>query len=751
MDVNVNIPQKMNGLFEPHRYKIYHGGRGCVKGDTKIATVNGPVAIRDFAAGPILTMGRHGVEIGYASAPVVYPPEMLYKVTLSSGETISTTAQHRFLTQAGWRTLRSFFSLPSFSDLKLLQPDVSSQNLQERHYEEFQSKFLGDARSFFEKAVGYLYHCSEYYRQGDEPPLQEEDIYLYGLHKLTDAPTYADYAYEGQGVGHPSNRLRYNRSYLRISPSSQVALLSEEDKDCIDSENCIYGISSGLFSELSQVLQQSHGNIAPYEQVQALARQLLAFYNPSSSVQSLQILADILQSYVHDGSYDPLPPFNTVEIVSVEEEGEQVFYDIFVPITHNYIAAGLIHHNSSKSWSFARVLLVKALQKKMRIGCFREVQKSIRDSVHRLLGDQIQALGLGSYFEVTRDEIRCPITGSVFLFAGLSNNTVESIKSFEGIDIAWVEEAQTVSERSWEILVPTIRNPDSEIWISMNPELETDPTYKRYVLNAKQLGDYICEQVNFYDNPYFPEVLRIEMETLKAADQDAYNHVWLGHCKKHGNAVVFQGKYTSYDFTPDEELWSPLYGVDFGFSQDATTFIKSWVFERTLYIEHEVYAHQLEIDMIPAMFDLIPGGRTHISRADCSRPETISYMKRNGYPRMIPCKKWPGSIEDGVDYMRSFDTIVIHPRCINILDEFRLYSYKADRLTGDILPEILDKFNHGMDAVRYSLEPLILGYKKRIEARKAPILIDSLGRPILPGRSPSVTYLNLTNPDRWFH
>jgi phage terminase large subunit len=416
-------------------------------------------------------------------------------------------------------------------------------------------------------------------------------------------------------------------------------------------------------------------------------------------------------------------------------------YGLFEPHRYKIYHGG---RGSAKSWSAAQVLIVKSLEQKLRIGCFREVQKSIRDSVHRLLNDQIQRLGLGKFFDVTRDSIKCIPTGSEFLFAGLANNTVESIKSFEGIDIAWIEEAQTVSENSWQILIPTIRADNSEIWITMNPELETDPTYVRFVLGAKDLPDAICEKINFYDNPWFPEVLQIEMETLKANDMEAYDHVWLGNCKKHGDAVIFKGKYVSYNFEPDKEMWSPFYGADWGFANDPTAFTKSWVYERTLYIEHEVCEVGMEIDMTPANLDLIPGSRDHIIRADNARPETISYMKRSGFKRMIACKKWPGSVEDGVDYLRSFDKIVVHPRCTHTLEEFKLYSYRVDARSGDIMPDILDKHNHCIDAIRYSLEPMILGYKQKVAARKAEPMRDSLGRVTQP-----VSMARLTNPNLW--
>lgn len=351
---------------------------------------------------------------------------------------------------------------------------------------------------------------------------------------------------------------------------------------------------------------------------------------------------------------------------------------------------------SAKSWSIARALIVSALQAKTRILCTREVQKSLRDSVHRLISDQIEMLGLGKYFDITRDEIRCLPTGSQFLFAGLASNTVESIKSYESVDKCWVEEGQCVSERSWEILTPTIRAPGSEIWISCNPELATDPTYVRYIANADEQPDCVSVLVNYSDNPHFPDVLRQEMEYMKTQDYDNYLHIWEGQCKSRSDASVFGGKVVSYEFTPDP-LWSgPYYGLDFGFAADPTALVKMYVSDdNDLYVEREAWELHIETDMMPALFDeMEEGTRKYVIRADNSRPETISYLKRHGYPRVIPCKKWKNSDLDGIDFMRSFNSIVIHPRCKHSLEEFSLYCYKVDKLSGDIQPELTDRLNH---------------------------------------------------------
>lgn len=183
----------------------------------------------------------------------------------------------------------------------------------------------------------------------------------------------------------------------------------------------------------------------------------------------------------------------------------------------------------AKSWGFARALLIKGAERPLRILCTREIQKSIKDSVHKLLGDQIQALGLGSFYEVQSAVVR-GANGTEFLFAGLSDLTAESIKSFEGVDIVWCEEAQAISKRSWDILVPTIRKDGSEIWVSMNPELDTDETWQRFVLNPPP--DAVVIAINYPDNPWFPEVLERERQhaqrTMAAAD---YDNIWEGKCR----------------------------------------------------------------------------------------------------------------------------------------------------------------------------------------------------------------------------
>lgn len=296
-------------------------------------------------------------------------------------------------------------------------------------------------------------------------------------------------------------------------------------------------------------------------------------------------------------------------------------------------------------------------------------------------------MGLSGFYVITRDAIRGS-NGTEIIFKGLRTNTQE-IKSTEGIDLCWVEEAQAVSAESWDVLIPTIRKPKSEIWLTFNPLDASDPTFQRFVKDAPK--DAMVRKVNYDENPYFPEVLRHEMEWLKERDYDSYLHIWEGEVRKHSNAVIFAGRYRVEDFeTPKDARF--YHGADWGFAQDPTALVRCFIKDRTLYIDREAWGVGVDLDETPALFDSIETARTWPIKADNARPETISFMRRRGY-RISGAKKWAGSIEDGIEFLKSFD-IVVHPRCRHTIDEFAHYSYKVDRQTGDVLPVIVDAWNH---------------------------------------------------------
>ena len=356
---------------------------------------------------------------------------------------------------------------------------------------------------------------------------------------------------------------------------------------------------------------------------------------------------------------------------------------------------------SGKSWSVARCLILLAMKSKVRILCTRQLQTSIKDSVHKLLCDSIDAMGLSKYFDITRDAIRC-YNGSEFIFKGLQNQTNE-IKSIEGINYCWVEEAQSVSEDSWSILIPTIRQEGSEIWVTFNPDREEDATYQRFV--AHNPPDSIVQLVNYNDNAWFPDVLRKEMEYDKEVDFGKYEHIWLGKTVIDTEAQVYHGKFELKEFEAPQGA-TFFYGADWGFANDPTAVLRCFIQEQCLYIDYESGGIGVEFEELPALFDVIPDIRRWEIRADSARPETISYMSRQQF-KIKPCPKWKGSVEDGIEYIRSFRKIYVHPRCKHTYEEFKFYSYKQDKNTGDVLPIVLDKDNHYMDALRYALNPYI--------------------------------------------
>lgn len=383
----------------------------------------------------------------------------------------------------------------------------------------------------------------------------------------------------------------------------------------------------------------------------------------------------------------------------------KAFHELFRPARYKIYYGG---RGGAKSWAFAKTLILMAATRPLRVLCVREFQNSITDSVHRLLCDQIEALGLAGAFKITQTSIS-GLSGSEFIFKGL-RHSVNEIKSLEGVNICWVEEAQRVSEDSWSILIPTIRKEDSEIWISFNPEGEDDPTYRRFVTLAPPGA--VVRKVGYAENPWFPATLRAEMEYLKEIDFEAYQHVWEGNPRTLTNAVVFRNKYSVEAFETPGDVDRFFFGADWGFAQDPTTLIRSFIKDHMLYVDYEAYGIGVEIDQTPAMFDFVPLSRKWPIKADSARPETISYISRHHF-NISAAAKWDGSVEDGIAFLKGFRKIIVHERCKHTAEEMRLYSYKVDRMSGDVLPVIMDKHNHCIDAMRYSLD----GYIRRQDAQ----------------------------------
>jgi phage terminase large subunit len=362
---------------------------------------------------------------------------------------------------------------------------------------------------------------------------------------------------------------------------------------------------------------------------------------------------------------------------------------------------------SGKSWGFARALLLQAANRPLRVLCAREIQKSIKQSVHTLLSDQIQALGLGAFYEVLEAEIRGK-NGSQFSFAGLATNTVESIKSFEGCDIVWVEEAQTVSKKSWDILIPTIRKPDSEIWISFNPDLDTDDTYQRYVINTPP--DAVVVKMNYYDNPWFPDVLEEERLHCKATNPD-YENIWEGNCKAAKDGAIYaneireaqeNGRVTNVPYDPMLKVHVVM---DLGWNDSMSIIlVQRGVSDCRIigYIEDshrtlDSYSSQLKaLNYNWGEMYLPHDGQTKDFKYGTSAEEI---MRKQGWNvRIIP----RADIESGIKLARmNFHRVYFDKSVVRLLECLKNYRRSINSNTNEPGAPLHDEFSHGADAFRY--------------------------------------------------
>lgn len=343
--------------------------------------------------------------------------------------------------------------------------------------------------------------------------------------------------------------------------------------------------------------------------------------------------------------------------------------------------------------------------------CAREFMNSLEDSSMEEIKQAIRSVPwLNAYYDIGERYIRSKNRRINYTFVGLRHN-LDSIKSKARLLIAWIDEAEGVSEVAYQKLLPTVRGDDNaEVWITWNPELDGSPTDVRFRKHTPESSKIV--ELSYSENPWFPEVLDLERRSdYERLDPQTYAWVWEGAYRENSDAQVFSGKYKIGEFTPDEDKWhGPYNGLDFGFAQDPTAAVVCWVHDDRLWIEHEAGKVGLDIDDTARFVDQrIPGFGKSVIRADSARPESISYLKRHGMPFAEGVAKWTGSVEDGITHLRSYREIVVHPRCKEVLKEMRLYSYKVDRLTGDITTKIVDANNHYIDAIRYALNPMIQG------------------------------------------
>ena len=381
--------------------------------------------------------------------------------------------------------------------------------------------------------------------------------------------------------------------------------------------------------------------------------------------------------------------------------------------------------SAAKSHFFCEQLLEDCLCDHVRAACIREVQLSLADSVKQTLEDKIEIMGLQSVFRVTNHEIIGP-NDSLIVFKGAKAHTVHSIRSLEGFNRAYVEQAESLSQKSVDDLIPTFRASGSEMWFAWNPIDKTDPVDVFFAENKRD-KDFACIHVTYADNPWLPEESRRDMERMKRRDHDKYLHVWLGEYRTMSEARVFKNWKVENFETPEDATF--YFGADWGYSIDPSVLSRCFIKGRKLYIDHEAYMVGCEIDYCPFLFggmrdkelqELspeayaalkkknvqwkgVPGARKWPITADNARPETIAYMRRHGFPNMRPSIKGPGSLMEGVEFLQSYD-IVIHPRCKHTIDEYTYYSFKTDPRTDEVIPVLEDKKNHVIDSDRYAIE-----------------------------------------------
>jgi len=386
----------------------------------------------------------------------------------------------------------------------------------------------------------------------------------------------------------------------------------------------------------------------------------------------------------------------------------------------------------AKSWGIARALLIIGARKTTRILCAREFQTSIRDSVHKLLSDQIIAMGLIDFYEITQNAIRGK-NGTEFSFVGLKNN-VANIKSYEGCDICWVEEAQTTSKLSWNVLIPTIRKEGSEIWISFNPELETDETYQRFIVNTPE--NSIVQRINWSDNPWFPETLRLEKDALFVRDREAYNTVWEGVCRQTVDGAIFAKEMQQAEFdgritrVPYDATKPVLAIFDIGWADATAVWFLQFIGMETRLIRYYETNQTTMSEILAKMqtfgyvYDTLYLPHDAQNKTLAANGRSIEDIVRNAGFNVRIIDRVP--IADSINAARTIFSKCYFDRenCHEGLQCLRHYKYDVNPDTGTFSQKPLhDNYSHGADAFRYI--GLMINEPKKAKVKKINYQVSS--------------------------
>ena len=388
----------------------------------------------------------------------------------------------------------------------------------------------------------------------------------------------------------------------------------------------------------------------------------------------------------------------------------------------------------AKSWGIARALLITGSSKPIRVLCAREFQTSIKDSVHKLLSDQIVSMNLVEFYEITDRTIRGK-NGTEFNFVGLKNN-VANVKSYEGVDVCWVEEAQSVSKRSWDVLIPTIRKEASEIWVSFNPELETDETYQRFIIH--QPTNAVVQKINWSDNPWFPETLKLEKDALKSRDLEAYNTVWEGLCRQTVDGAVFaremqlaelEERITKVRYDPTK----PVHAVfDLGWADSTSIWFVQFIAQEIRLIRYiednqQTISHYLAtMQTFGYVYDTLWLPHDAQNKTLAANGRSIQEIVKNaGYKTKIIPRT---SIADSINAARTLFRNCFFDRdnCYDGLQCLRHYRYEVDPDTKQFSKNPLhDQYSHGADAFRM----IALGVQETRQVKQKRVNYQQFGQP----------------------
>lgn len=379
---------------------------------------------------------------------------------------------------------------------------------------------------------------------------------------------------------------------------------------------------------------------------------------------------------------------------------------LFRPSRYKNLHGG---RGSGKSWGIARALLVKGAEKKLRILCAREIQKSITDSVHKLLCDQIQEMGLGAFYTITETQIR-GLNGTEFFFAGIKGQSVENLKSYEGVDIVWCEEAQVFSKRSWDVLIPTIRKEHSEIWISFNPDLDTDETWVRFV--EKPPKDSIVLELTWRDNPWFPKVLEQERQACEQRDPVGYQNIWEGKCRSAVDGAIYAAEVTTlvnegrYRPCPYDPMLDVHTVWDLGWNDKMAIILAQRLGSEVRAINYIEDSHRTLADYVQDLnslkyrfgTDFLPhDGAAKDFKTGQSSQELL--MKLGRKVHIIP----KADVEHGIRAVRlTMPRLYIDSdKCTRLLECMKRYRRMIPSTTREASGPMHDEFSHGADCLRY--------------------------------------------------